>query len=338
MTRSTTLPGKTQDSIRLIQDRVRKASAWVEPVHKELSRVIVGQDEMVRRLLVVLLTNGHILLEGATGLAKSLTLQSLADAIQTGFGRIQFSPDMLPSDILGTEVYDPAAIRFEAKPGPVFGNLVLADDIHRGPAKVQSALLEAMRSRRVKLGDRVLTLPDPFLVVATTNPADRDGTPLSAAQLDRFMLKVVVPFPSVSEERMILDVADRGGERPRVRTVTSMDEIREARKVACTVHVDEKVKDYIVSLVYATREPMGYGLDLDPYLRHGASPRASLSLLAAGRATAFLNGRAYVTPEDIKEVALDVLRHRVGLTYEAEAEDMTRERIVRQILDTVIVP
>jgi MoxR-like ATPase len=330
---------RTQESVQVIHDAVQRAAVWVQPMRREIGRVIVGQEKMVERLMVALLANGHVLLEGVPGLAKTLALKTLASAIQAAFRRIQFTPDMLPADILGTEMFDRRELRFEIRKGPVFANLVLADEINRAPAKVQSALLEAMQERQVTLGHDTFPLPDPFLVLATQNPIEQEGTyPLPEAQLDRFMLKVVVSFPSLTEERMILDVADRGGEAPRVGAIVSVEEIRAARKVTQSIHVDEKVKDYIVSLVYATREPMGFGLDLDAQIRHGASPRATLSLLAASRALAFLAGRGYVTPQDVKTIALDVLRHRVAITYEAEAEGLTSEFVVGRILDSVTVP
>jgi len=331
--------GRTQESVQVIHDAVQRAAVWVHPMRREVGRVIVGQERMVERLMVALLANGHVLLEGVPGLAKTLALKTLASAIQAQFRRIQFTPDMLPADILGTEVFDPRALKFEIKKGPILANLILADEINRAPAKVQSALLEAMQERQVTLGHETFPLPDPFLVLATQNPIDQEGTyPLPEAQVDRFMLKVVVSFPSLAEERMILDVADRGGETPRVDAIVSTEEIRAARKVTQSIHVDEKIKDYIVSLVYATREPMGFGLDLDPHIRHGASPRATLSLLAASRALAFLSGRGYVTPQDVKTIAMDVLRHRVAVTYEAEAEGLTSESVVSRILDSVNVP
>jgi len=331
--------GRTHESVQAIHDAVQRASAWVQPMRREMGRVIVGQEGMVERLLVALLANGHVLLEGVPGLAKTLALKTLASAIQADFRRIQFTPDMLPADILGTEMFDPRALRFEVKKGPVFANLILADEINRAPAKVQSALLEAMQERQVTLGHETFPLGDPFLVLATQNPIEQEGTyPLPEAQLDRFMMKVVVSFPSLSEERMILEVADRGGEAPPATPVVCVDHIIEARKVTQSIHVDEKVKDYMVALVYATREPMGFGLDLDAHIRHGASPRATLSLLAASRALAFLGGRGYVTPQDVKTIAMDVLRHRVAVTYEAEAAGFTSEDIVRRILDTVAVP
>jgi len=331
--------GRTHENVQIIHDAVQRAATWVQPMRQEIGRVIVGQERMVERLMIALLANGHVLLEGVPGLAKTLSLKTLASAIQAAFRRIQFTPDMLPADILGTEMFDPQNLKFEVKKGPVFANLVLADEINRAPAKVQSALLEAMQERQVTIGHETFPLPDPFLVLATQNPIEQEGTyPLPEAQLDRFLLKVVVSFPSPAEERAILDVADRGGEAPRVAPVVSVPTIREARKVTQSIHVDNKIKDYIVSLVYATREPMGFGLDLDAQIRHGASPRATLSMLASARALAFLSGRGYVTPQDVKAVAMDVLRHRVGLSYEAEAEGLTSEVIVMRILDSVTVP
>jgi len=331
--------GRTQESVQVIHDAVQAASAWVEPMRREMGRVIVGQETMVERLLIALLANGHVLLEGVPGLAKTLALRTLAAAVHAEFRRIQFTPDMLPADILGTEIFDPRALKFEIKQGPIFANLILADEINRAPAKVQSALLEAMQERQVTLGHQTFPLPDPFLVLATQNPIEQEGTyPLPEAQLDRFLMKVVISFPSLTEERMILEVADLGGEAPRVAPVVSVEDIRRSRRVARTIHVDEKIKDYMVALVYATREPMGYGLDLDAHLRHGASPRATLGLLAAARALAFLGGRGYVTPQDVKDVAMDVLRHRIAVSYEAEAAGITTEDVVQQVLDSVNVP
>jgi MoxR-like ATPase len=329
---------RAKHPIETCDEAVSRTSLWVPAIRAELARVIVGQERMVERLLVALLANGHVLLEGVPGLAKTLSLKTLAAAIRASFHRIQFTPDMLPADVLGTEVFHPRSLKFEVKKGPIFANLVLADEINRAPAKVQSALLEAMQERQVTLGHETHPLPDPFLVLATQNPIEQEGTyPLPESQLDRFMMKVVVAFPSLAEERMILDVADPGIELPEVAPVVSLDQIREARKVAQLIRVDERVKDYIVSLVYATREPMGYGLDLDACIRHGASPRATLSLLAAARALAFLGGRSFVLPEDVRAAAPDVLRHRIAVTYEAEAEAVRSEDIVRKILESVAV-
>ena len=326
-------------SIQTINDSVNEASAWVRPLEQEMSRVIVGQRKLFERLLVGLLSGGHILLEGVPGLAKTLALKTLAAAIQTGFRRIQFTPDMLPADIIGTEIYNPQNVSFVVKHGPVFTNLILADEINRAPAKVQSALLEAMQERQVTIGEETYALPDPFLVMATQNPIEQEGTyPLPEAQVDRFMLKVVVTYPSVSEERIILDAVDTTNAPVNVNPVVSVEDIVRARQVVNTIYMDEKVKNYIVSLVYATRDPQSYGLDLHPYIQNGASPRATINLKMASKSLAFLRGRGYVTPEDVKSIAMDVLRHRVIITYEAEAEALRSEDIVRKIMDTVPVP
>lgn len=326
-------------NLQEMNEAVRRTGAWVGPLKEEISTIIVGQSYLVERLLVGLLANGHILLEGVPGLAKTLALKSLAGAIHTSFRRIQFTPDMLPADIIGTEVYNPKDVSFVVKHGPVFANLVLADEINRAPAKVQSALLEAMQERQVTIGEETYRLPDPFLVLATQNPIEQEGTyPLPEAQVDRFMLKVVITFPSPAEERAIIDVAGSTDALPQVRPVVSVADVMEARHVVNSIHMDDKVKDYIVSLVYATRVPRNYDLDLHAYIQNGASPRATLSLVIASRALAFLDGRGYVTPQDVKSVAMDVLRHRVSVTYEAEAEALTSEHIVQKILDTLPVP
>ena len=326
-------------SIQTINDSVNEASAWVRPLEQEMGRVIVGQRKLFERLLVGLLSGGHILLEGVPGLAKTLALKTLAAAIQTGFRRIQFTPDMLPADIIGTEIYNPQNVSFVVKHGPVFTNLILADEINRAPAKVQSALLEAMQERQVTIGEETYALPDPFLVMATQNPIEQEGTyPLPEAQVDRFMLKVVITYPSVSEERIILDAVDTTGSPVNVNPVVTVEDIVRARQVVNTIYMDEKVKNYIVSLVYATRDPQSYGLDLHPYIQNGASPRATINLKMASKSLAFLRGRGYVTPEDVKSIAMDVLRHRVIITYEAEAEALRSEDIVRKIMDTVPVP
>jgi len=326
-------------SIQTINDSVNEASAWVRPLEQEMGRVIVGQRKLFERLIVGLLSNGHILLEGVPGLAKTLALKTLAAAIRTGFRRIQFTPDMLPADIIGTEIYNPQNVSFVVKHGPVFTNLILADEINRAPAKVQSALLEAMQERQVTIGEETYALPDPFLVMATQNPIEQEGTyPLPEAQVDRFMLKVVITYPSVSEERIILDAVDTTGSPVNVNPVVTVEDIVRARQVVNTIYMDEKVKNYIVSLVYATRDPQSYGLDLHPYIQNGASPRATINLKMASKSLAFLRGRGYVTPEDVKSIAMDVLRHRVIITYEAEAEALRSEDIVRKIMDTVPVP
>ncbi len=326
-------------SIQSINEAVHQSSAWVQPLEQELGRVIVGQKHLVERLLVALLANGHILLEGVPGLAKTLTLKTLASAIRVDFQRIQFTPDMLPADVVGTEIYNGAKGTFEVKRGPIFSSLVLADEINRAPAKVQSALLEAMQERQVTIGGTTFVLADPFLVMATQNPIEQEGTyALPEAQIDRFMLKVVVDYPSLAEERVIFDVADLGHAPAPIQTVADVQDIVNARNVVEGIYIDDKVKDYIVQLVHATREPEAYGLDLRPFIELGASPRATLSLKATSKALAYLNRRGYVTPEDVKSIAMDVLRHRVGITYEAEAEALSSEQIVQTILDTVPVP
>lgn len=326
-------------NIQAINDSVQQASAWVRPLEQEMSRVIVGQQHLIDRLLVGLLSNGHILLEGLPGLAKTLALKTLASAIQTGFRRIQFTPDMLPADIVGTEIYNPRDVSFVVKHGPVFTNLILADEINRAPAKVQSALLEAMQERQVTIGENTYALKDPFLVMATQNPIEQEGTyPLPEAQMDRFMLKVVITYPSVSEERIILDSVETTEQTIQANCVVQTEDILRSRQIVNAIYMDDKVKDYIVSLVYATREPQAYGLDLKPYIQNGASPRATINLKAASKSLAFIRGRGYVTPEDVKSIAMDVFRHRVGITYEAEAEALTSEDIVTRILETIPVP
>lgn len=327
------------DSIQTIQDAVRESSGWVQPLRHEMGRTLVGQIPLTDRLLVGLLANGHVLLEGVPGLAKTLALKTLAAATDLAFRRIQFTPDMLPADILGTQIYNPKDVSFVTKQGPVFANLVLADEINRAPAKVQSALLEAMQERQVTIADETHRLPDPFLVMATQNPIEQEGTyPLPEAQVDRFMLKVLVGHPSPAEERLILDRMASTEPPPPPRPVVTGPELLRARQVVNAIYVDDRVKDYIVSLVVATRDPAGVGLDLQPYIQNGASPRATISLTLAGKALAYLAGRGYVTPQDIKTIAPDVLRHRVSLTYEAEAENISGEEVVRRILETVPVP
>ncbi|MDD5260248.1 MAG: MoxR family ATPase [Methylacidiphilales bacterium] len=326
-------------SIHTINQAVQQASAWVRPLQQEIGRVIIGQNYLIERLLVGLLANGHVLLEGVPGLAKTLSLKTLASAIQLGFKRIQFTPDMLPADIIGTEIYNPRDMNFMVKHGPVFSNLILADEINRAPAKVQSALLEVMQERQVTIGDQTHLLPDPFLVLATQNPIEQEGTyNLPEAQVDRFMLKVVVTYPTPAEERQIIDLMGTTDAAPQVNPVLSAEDIQHSRHVVNSIYIDDKVKDYIVSLVHATRDPAHYKLDIKPYIQYPASPRASIGLTLAGRALAFLNGRGYVTPQDIKSVAPDILRHRLTVTYEAEAEGLNSDTIVRKVLDTVPVP
>ncbi|MCH2184563.1 MoxR family ATPase [Myxococcota bacterium] len=309
-------------------------------VQNEVGKVLVGQDEMVRGLLVGLLCGGHILLEGLPGLAKTLTIRTLAQAIDTGFSRIQFTPDMLPADVVGTQIFNPGDGTFSIKKGPIFSNLVLADEINRAPAKVQAALLEAMQERQVTLGGEQFPLSDPFLVLATQNPIEQEGTyPLPEAQVDRFMLKVVIGYPSAEEERRILDRMAGGQTLAAVSAVTDADSIRTARKNVEELFVDDKARDYIVDLVQATRDPSAAGIHgLDGLIEHGASPRASIALMRAAKAHAFLQSRGYVTPHDIQTMAPSVLRHRVTISYEAEAEGLTSTDMIQKIMNNLLVP
>jgi MoxR-like ATPase len=326
-------------SIQEINELVQKSSLWVTPLINEMQRVIVGQDNLMQSLVIGLLANGHILLEGVPGLAKTLALKTLAASIRSQFKRIQFTPDMLPADIVGTEIYNPKDVSFIIKHGPVFTNFVLADEINRAPAKVQSALLEAMQERQVTIGENTFKLPDPFLVMATQNPIEQEGTyPLPEAQIDRFMLKVIITHPTQKEERLILDRMGTTEEITEANTVMSGDDIIKSRSVVNQIFMDDKIKDYIVSIVHATRDPAHYGLKIKDFILNGASPRGTISLTLSSRASAFINGRGFVTPEDVKTVALDVLRHRVSISYEAEAEGITSENLVTQILDTIPVP
>ncbi len=333
------LSGGHNDRIQAINEAVRQSSAWVQPLRQEIARVLVGQKHLVDRLLVGLVTNGHILLEGVPGLAKTLSLKTLAGATRMQFHRLQFTPDMLPADIVGTMIYNPRDGTFLTKHGPIFSNFILADEINRAPAKVQSALLEAMQERQVTLGDDTYRLPEPFLVMATQNPLEQEGTyPLPEAQVDRFMLKVIVDYPTRAEERAILESMAATDADLTVQPVVSAEDIVNARKVTNSIYVDDKIKDYIVDIVWATRDPKRYGIDLNGYIRYGASPRATLALTRAAKAWAFLNGRGYVTPQDVKTFALDVLRHRVAVSYEAEAENITSENIIAKVLETLPVP
>jgi MoxR-like ATPase len=324
---------------RASREMVLENSTWIGPLREEMARVIVGQTHLIDRLLIALLTNGHVLLEGVPGLAKTLALKSLASCLSVRFKRLQFTPDMLPADIVGTMIYNPQDGAFRTKHGPIFSNLILADEINRAPAKVQSALLEAMQERQVTIGDETYPLPAPFLVLATQNPLEQEGTyPLPEAQIDRFMMKVIVDYPTRSEERAILDAMATTEPMIVPRTVVSASEILEARHVVNTLFVDDKVRDYIVDIVLATRPPIAAGLELNGYVQNGASPRATIALTLASRAMAFINGRYFVTPQDVKTVAMDVLRHRVTVTYEAEAENVTSRDVVEKILNTLPVP
>lgn len=327
------------EQIQVLNEQVRRESEVVERVMEEVGRVIVGQRYMIERLLLGLLCDGHVLIEGVPGLAKTLSVRTLANVIEAGFGRIQFTPDLLPADLLGTMIYNQKTGDFEPRKGPVFTNIVLADEINRAPAKVQSALLESMQERQVTIGTSTFELPKPFLVLATENPIEQEGTyPLPEAQVDRFMFKLRVGYPSRDEERTILERMS-GGQTPSVEKRLAPQDIIRLREIVREVYMDEKIKDYIVSLVLATREPSEFGLsDLDGLIEYGASPRATIFLAQAARANAFIRRRGYVTPEDIKQIGPDILRHRVLLTYEAEAEDLTSEDIIRKVFETVEVP
>jgi len=325
--------------IRALTERVREESAFVDLLSAEAGKVIVGQRQMVERVLIGLLSNGHVLLEGVPGLAKTLTVRTFADGISARFQRIQFTPDLLPADLVGTMIYNQQSGEFTVRHGPIFANVILADEINRAPAKVQSALLEAMQERQVTIGEHSYPLPSPFIVLATQNPIEQEGTyPLPEAQVDRFMLKVVVSYPSREEERVIMDRMS-GEHPPRATPVVSPEQIASAREVVHQIYVDDKVKDYILDVVWATREPQRFGLkELEDAIDFGASPRATLFLSLAARAHAFLRHRGFVTPEDVKAVGMDVLRHRVTLTYEAEAEELTPEQVVQRVFDKVEVP
>ena len=326
-------------NIKELNDRIRNESAFVDILSMEMGKVIVGQKRLVENMMIALLADGHILLEGVPGLAKTLAISTLAQAVNAKFSRIQFTPDLLPSDVTGTLIYSQKQEQFEVHKGPVFANFVLADEINRAPAKVQSALLEAMQERHVTLGDETYPLPEPFLVMATQNPIEQEGTyPLPEAQVDRFMLKVIVGYPSKEEEKQIIRM-NNSGEFPKANKVVEPADIIKARKVVREVYMDEKIERYIVDIVYATRTPADYGLsDLAGFISFGASPRASISLSMAAKAYAFIKRRGYVIPEDVRAVCPEVLRHRIGLTYEAEAENVVAENIIERIINAVIVP
>jgi MoxR-like ATPase len=327
------------NGITTVNDQVKEASAFAYRLREQIGTVIVGQRYLVDRLLVGLLSGGHILLEGVPGLAKTLAVKPLAQAIDATFRRIQFTPDLLPADLIGTMIYSPRDGSFTTRKGPIFAQLILADEINRAPAKVQSALLEAMQEHQVTIGDETHPLPDPFLVLATQNPIEQEGTyPLPEAQVDRFMLKLRVGYPSREEERQILDrMAVTQNHQP-VGTVATTDEVLRTRALIDQIYIDDKIKEYVVNIVFATREPKAYQLDLAPFIEYGASPRATLYLTLAAKAHAFLQGRGYVTPHDVKSIGPDVLRHRVIVTYEAEAEEIDADEVVKRVFDGVPVP
>ncbi|MBO4475450.1 MAG: AAA family ATPase [Bacteroidales bacterium] len=326
-------------NIKELNDRIQRESGFVDILGLEMGKVIVGQKHLVENLLIALLADGHILLEGMPGLAKTLAISTLSKAVGGKFSRIQFTPDLLPADVTGTLIYSQKKEEFEVHKGPVFANFVLADEINRAPAKVQSALLEAMQERQVTLGDKTYDLPQPFLVMATQNPVEQEGTyPLPEAQVDRFMLKVIVNYPGKEEEKLIVRM-NNSGEFPQPNPVVTPEEIIRARKIVREVYMDEKIERYIVDIVYATRTPRDYGLqELEGLIAYGASPRASISLSLAAKAYAFIKRRGYVIPEDVRAVCYEVMRHRIGLTYEAEAENVTTEQIIEKVINAVIVP
>lgn len=330
----------TEADIRALQEEIESASAFVQDLEQEMGRTITGQRRMISRLIAGLLCNGHILLEGVPGLAKTLAIRTLAQAVDAGFSRIQFTPDLLPADVVGTMVYNPQTHLFVVRKGPVFSHFILADEVNRAPAKVQSALLEAMQERQVTIGDQTYPLEEPFLVLATQNPLDQEGTyPLPEAQLDRFMLKVLIGYPEREEERAIIRQNVQETSAPQTRKVVDIPRILEARRLVREVYMDERIEDYIIDLVFATREPSRCGLDsLKPLIGYGGSPRASIWLALAAKASAFMQKRAHVIPEDVRSLAPDVLRHRIGLTYEAEADGVGVEDVIRQILGRVEVP
>lgn len=326
-------------AIKEVNTKVKDAHVILRDLMREVGKVIVGQQYLVERLLVALLADGHVLIEGVPGLAKTLSVKTLSRAVHTKFQRIQFTPDLLPADVIGTLVYSPKDGTFSTKKGPIFANIILADEINRAPSKVQSALLEAMQERQVTIGENTFPLPVPFLVLATQNPIEQEGTyPLPEAQIDRFMLKLVVTYPNKKEEKEILERMSSGKEIE-VMPVIEPEKIMSLRNLMNQIYVDEKVKDYILDLVFATRDPSSYKLEaLKSLISYGASPRASIMLTLASKGHAFLQGRGYVTPDDVKQIGMDVLRHRVLVTYEAEAEEMTSENIIRKIFDQVEVP
>jgi len=325
--------------VKQIGKLVEEKSRFVRSLFGEMDKVIVGQRYMLERMLVGLLANGHILLEGVPGLAKTMAVTVLSRAIRADFKRIQFTPDLLPADLIGTQIYRQSDGEFFTRKGPIFANIILADEINRAPAKVQSALLEAMQERQITIGQETFPLPDPFLVLATQNPIEQEGTyPLPEAQLDRFMLKLKIDYPSKEDERVILDRMAQTNKTFDIAGVVSPQEILDARSVVDEIYIDEKIKDYIVDIVYATRQPEKYGLKIGPFISYGASPRATIFLAVAAKANAFIQGRGYVTPQDVKTIGYDVLRHRLIISYEAEAEDKTSEDIIKQIFDNIEVP
>jgi MoxR-like ATPase len=331
---------RTSEDIRQLNERIGYAGRFVDTIRTEVGKIIVGQSYMLDRLLIGLLSNGHVLLEGVPGLAKTLTIKSLSQAIHARFSRIQFTPDLLPADVIGTLIYNQQRNEFVVRKGPIFANFILADEINRAPAKVQSALLEAMQERQVTIGDTTYKLDEPFLVLATQNPLEQEGTyPLPEAQVDRFIMKVVVGYPSRAEEQIIVRQNVQGLSSPEIKQVVSVQEITNARQMVRDIYMDEKVEQYILDIVFATRNPSEFKLDnLKPLISYGSSPRGSINLAIASKAQAFLNKRGYVVPEDVRSICNDVLRHRIGLTYEAEAENINVSDIIEQVLQKIDLP
>lgn len=331
---------KSAEEIKQLSQRIAQAAQFTDRLREEVGQIIVGQQYMLDRLLIGLLSNGHVLLEGVPGLAKTLTIKSLSQAIHAKFSRIQFTPDLLPADVLGTLIYNQQRNEFVVRKGPIFANFILADEINRAPAKVQSALLEAMQERQVTIGDTTYKLEEPFLVLATQNPLEQEGTyPLPEAQVDRFIMKVIVGYPSLQEEQLIMRQNVQGITVPSIRQVVSIQEVAQARDLVRQVYLDEKVERYILEIVFASRFPDQYGLaHLKPLIAYGASPRGSINLAIAAKAVAFLNKHGFVTPEDVQSICMDVLRHRIGLTYEAEAEGVGVEKVIKEIIGKVKVP
>ncbi|MFI4910600.1 MAG: AAA family ATPase [Sedimentisphaeraceae bacterium JB056] len=325
--------------IEEISKKVEEKSSFLSTLFGELDRLVVGQRYMLERMVIAILSDGHILLEGVPGLAKTLAVNSLSQAIKADFNRIQFTPDLLPADLTGTQIFRQSDGQFYTRKGPVFANIILADEINRAPAKVQSALLESMQEKQVTIGETTFELPKPFLVLATQNPIEQEGTyPLPEAQLDRFMLKIKIDYPTKSEERQILERFASSEPAPSINAVISTQDIVDARELVKMIYIDDKIKDYIVDLVFATRNPDEYGLDIASLVNFGASPRATIALSVAAKAHAFIKGRGYVTPQDVKSIGMDVLRHRVIVSYEAEAQEMTSEDVIQKIFDNIEVP
>ncbi len=331
---------KTADDIRQLNEKISHAGQFTDKLRQEIAHVIIGQNHMLDRLLIGLLSNGHVLLEGVPGLAKTLAIKSLAQAIHAQFSRIQFTPDLLPADVIGTMIYNQQRNDFVVRKGPIFANFILADEINRAPAKVQSALLEAMQERQITIGDSTYKLDEPFLVLATQNPLEQEGTyPLPEAQVDRFIMKVIVDYPTMNEEKLVLRQNVQGGAYPSVKQVVSILEVTNAKDLTKQIYMDEKIEQYILDIVFATRKPEQYKLEkLKPLISYGASPRGSINLGLAAKAQAFLNKRGFVIPEDVRSICKDVLRHRIGLTYEAEAENVNVEDVIEDVLKEINVP